>query len=396
MSAKFNSLNLGQGFPNWSPPDFVVESALQTLQDTEHGHILHQYAPVPGIRFLTEEISKTYSPLLNKKIETSNMVVMAGATESLYATFQAFVDDGDEVITFEPFFDTYLGAVKMAGGILRPIPLRLPLDKVEDLKSSDFQFDREELRKAFNEKTKLIVLNTPHNPTGKVFTYEEIEFIASLVRSHPRCIVVSDEVYEWMTYDNTPHYRIATFEGMWERSVTISSVAKTFSVTGWKMGWAIGTPQIIAAITKAHVFAVFSIATPLQDSIARALKIASETNYYEDLRVTYQRKRDFFVKALREAGLNPIVPQGSFFVLVNIKDIKLKEGQGYQTLTNLNMEVRDWRVSRWLTTDVGVTTIPCSSFYTEENRCDDYIRFAFCKTDEVLEEASKRLKERKG
>lgn len=340
---------------------------------------------------MVEAISETYSPLLKQQLTPQNIVTTCGATEALYATFQAFVDPGDEVITFEPFFDTYLGAVIMAGGKLKPIPLRLPNKNSNDLKSSDFTFDREELKQAFNEKTKLIVLNTPHNPTGKVFTLDEMEFIAQLVRDHPRCIVIADEVYEWITFDNATHHRIATLDGMWERTVTISSAAKTFSVTGWKIGWAIGSPDLIAAVTKAHVYVIFSIVTPLQDSVARSLRYALANNFYQELRESYLKKRDFLVDALRKAGLSPIVPQGSFFILVNVKDIKLRPDQGMNTITNLNMDTKDWKISRWLTTDIGVTTIPCSSFYSEENKCEDYVRFAFCKTDEILEKAAEKL-----
>lgn len=388
---------MGQGFPNWFPPDFVLNFAKESIEDKSKGASIHHYARVNGHGPLVEQLVQTYSPLLKQDLRTENVIVTDGASEALYTAIQAFVDPGDEVITFEPYFDLYEGAVIMSGGVIKPVPLYLEESKKnkDDLTSGDLVFDVEKLKSAFSDKTKVLLLNTPHNPTGKVFSKEELETIASIVKDHPRCIILSDEVYEWMVYDDAEHIRIATFDGMWERTLTISSAAKTFSVTGWKVGWAIGPQELVSALMRAHAYIVFCVNTPFQDALSKAFKHAREVNYFNTLREEYQKRRDFIIKALKEAGLKPIKPQGTFFTIADISKISLKDSEGTETITGVNMGIKDWRVSRWLTTDIGVTSIPCSVFYSEENRYDDFIRFAFCKTDDILQEASERLKKLK-
>jgi aspartate/methionine/tyrosine aminotransferase len=401
LATKFGAVNLGQGFPNWDPPDFIIKAAQVALAEqtsVPNAGKLNQYARSAGHLRLVRAIAETYSPLLNRKLTPeTDVCVSVGASEAIYLCVAAFVNPGDEVILLEPFFDIYIGAVSLCNGVARYVPLRLKTEKTganAEQKSSDWVLDESELRAAFTPKTKLIILNTPHNPLGKVFSRDELEMIARVVKEHNNCVVVSDEVYEWLTYDGVKHERIATLPGMWERTVTVSSASKTFSVTGWKIGWTIGPKELIAPIMKVQSYVCFSVATPLQEAVAVALETAPKLDYFSSLRNMYQKKRDFLVKSLRECGLNPIIPQGSFFILVDVRQISLRGNEGREkakTITGLNFHLKDWNVCRWLTTDIGVAAIPCSAFYSAEHLTTDVIRFCFCKTDETLQLAQQRL-----
>jgi aspartate/methionine/tyrosine aminotransferase len=360
---------------------------------------LNQYARSGGHMPLVNALADLYSEPLKQKLEPSNVLVTGGASEALFAAGQAFLDPGDEVILFEPFFDIYGGALSFAGAKIVPVQLHLrkpaktdPDGPEPELSSSMYQFNFDELSAAFNDKTKMIWINTPHNPTGKMFSVAELEQIASLVRKYPRVIVLSDEVYEWITFDGQVHHRFANITDMWERTLTVSSAAKTFSITGWKVGWALGPAPLIAACSRAHEYIIYCIATPLQESVAKAIRDAMAGTYFEELRLSYSRKRQIVVDALRAAGLNPIIPQGAFYVTVDVSHIELAPSDGLETLTGIQMDRKDWKIARWLTAIVGVTPIPCSAFYVPEHMDNaSILRFAFCKTEELLHEAAKRF-----
>jgi aspartate/methionine/tyrosine aminotransferase len=228
-----------------------------------------------------------------------------------------------------------------------------------------------------------------------VFTKEELEDIADVVRANKRIVVITDEVYEWITYDGAKFARFCTLPGMWDRTLCISSAGKTFSVTGWKIGWIYGPENLVNAVARCHQFVCFSVATPLQEAIAVAFEQATEGNFFQELNEMYTRKRNFLMNVLSDAGLNPITPEGSFFILTDISKVNLKEGQGQSgSLTNMFMDRKDWNFCRWLTTDFGVAAIPCSAFYltgTTEPVPTNVVRFAFCKSDEDLENARVRL-----
>jgi len=253
--------------------------------------------------------------------------------------------------------------------------------------------DLNEFEAAFNDKTRLFVINNPQNPSGKVFSRKELEEISNIVKKFPKVTVISDEVYEWMTFDGVEHIRIATLPGMWERTVTIGSSGKTFSVTGWKIGWTIGPKYIIQSIMNAHQYIPFSVSTPAQEAIAIAFEEAPKRDYFKWLKEMYQAKRDKLLVALRNAGLDPVVPKGSYFIIADLSKIKLHGDEGKQkTMTGLRFDLHDWNLCRFLTTEIGVAAIPLSAFYSEAHQTiTNYGRFCFCKTDPILDEAEKRL-----
>ncbi len=376
LANEVKAVNLGQGFPDFPAPAFILEAA----KDAIDRH-LNQYTRSAGHPRLVHALSQVYSPLFGRTIDPlTEIVVTTGATEGIFATIQALVNPGDEVILIEPFYDSYPASVIMAGGTPVYVPLRAPAGAST---AGAWTLDLDELARAFSPRTRLLILNTPHNPVGKVFTQEELQAIAELVRRH-HALVLSDEVYEWMVYPDAAHVRIATLPGMWERTVTLGSAGKTFSVTGWKIGWAIAPPHLAHAILMAHQWIPFCVATPLQEAVAVAFEQAESRGYFDELVDMYRAKRDKLVAALQAAGLPPIVPDGSYFILADTShlDVAVPPGQ-----------LRDVAVCRWLTTEVGVAAIPPSAFYSPEHKhlVAHLARFTFCKTDEALDEAARRL-----
>jgi len=389
LAIEHNAVNLGQGFPNFPAPDFVKEAAQQAIEDN-----LNQYARGAGQARLVNALAQIYGPLFNRDLNPqSEIVITTGATEGIFATMQALVDQGDEVILIEPFYDSYAPSVIMAGGTPVYVPLR---PKENPQNADDWILDMAELEAAISERTRLLIINTPQNPVGKIFSRAELQQIAALVQKHD-ILVLSDEVYEWMTYSDgertghkrVEHTRIATLPGMWERTITLGSAGKTFSVTGWKIGWAIAAEPLANAILMAHQWIPFTVATPLQEAVATALEVSPERDYFNWLSSMYQEKRDFLLTVLRDVGLSPVTPDGSYFILVNTShlDVPLEAGQR-----------RDRSVCRWFTREVGVAAIPPSPFYSPEHQylTDNLARFCFCKTDDMLQEAAARLTKRLG
>lgn len=356
-----NAVNLGQGFPDFPAPDFIKEAAREAI-----AHDINQYAPGNGRSRLRQALAQKYDAQygLNLNPDT-DIVVTVGATEAIFATMMGLVDPGDEVILIEPYFDSYVPAVTMAGGIPRFLTLRPP----------HWHIDPAELEALFSPKTKLIVINTPHNPIGKVYTREELERIAHLCQKYD-VLAVSDEVYEHLVFDGLTHLPLATLPGMAERTLTISSIGKTFSATGWKVGWVVGPAEWVTAVFRAHQFITYSGAAPLQEAAAVALEYAAQNSYYAELTALYQAKRDLLLHALREAGLQALLPQGTYFALVKIDALAF---------------ANDVAFCRYLTTDIGVAAIPPSAFYHNPADGAGLARFAFCKSDEALQEAAKRL-----
>tara|TARA_B100000609_G_scaffold199686_1_gene206514 strand:- start:16965 stop:18164 length:1200 start_codon:yes stop_codon:yes gene_type:complete len=366
LAQQHNAINLGQGFPNFDPPAFVMEAARQTLEGYQ------QYAPLGGMprlrQVLAQQAKKDWGRDVNANTE---ITVTIGATEGIYATIQALINPGDEVILIEPFYDSYPASITMAGGVPRYVPLRPTEDK-------GWSLDLDELRALITPKTRMLVLNTPHNPTGKCFTRQELQALADICIEHD-LLVLSDEVYDKLVFEGATHIPIATLDGMWERTVTLSSAGKTFSVTGWKIGWAIASPALTDAIQMAHQWIPFCGITPLQLAVAEAIEASQTNGYYDELRQLYQGKRDQLVAILREVGLDPYVPEGTYFVIGNTEKLDFDN---------------DEAACQYLTEHVGVAAIPPSHFYSDEHKhlAKHFLRFAFCKDDETIKQSAERLR----
>lgn len=382
LALEHNAVNLGQGFPNFAAPTFIKDAAVEAIRSD-----LNQYARGAGQPRLVQALAQIYSPLFNRELDPQReIVVTVGATEGIFATIQALVNPGDEVILIEPFYDSYPASVIMAGGTPVYVPLR-PAPNA--MYADEWRLDFDELAAAFSPRTRLIIINTPHNPVGKLLTRAELSRIAALAQQYD-VLVLSDEVYEWMTYPDpartVEHVRMATLPGMWERTVTLGSAGKTFSVTGWKIGWAIAPAPIAHAVLMAHQWIPFVVATPLQEAVAAAFELAPAHDYFNELSAMYRRKRDKLLGGLQAAGLRPTIPDGSYFILFDTSTLDVPVAEG---------ERRDVAVCKWLTQTVGVAAIPPSPFYSAAHKhlTDTLARFTFCKTDEMLDEAVQRLQQ---
>jgi N-succinyldiaminopimelate aminotransferase len=367
LAAKLGAVNLGQGFPDFDGPDEVKRAAIEAI---ERG--VNQYAIGAGAEDLRRAVAEHARRFYGMEVDPATMVtVTSGATEALFDAIQGLTDPGDEVILFEPFYDSYEASVVMAGAVPRFVLLRPP-----EGAHKTWWFDEEELRAAFGPKTRLVVVNTPNNPTGKVYTRAELELIRDLCEQRD-AVVLSDEVYEHLVYAPSRHLRPATVPGLWDRTVTVSSAGKTFGFTGWKVGWAIAPPPLRNAVQAAHQFVTFATAAPLQAAAARALMLPDA--YFTGLEADYRRKRDLLVHALINAGLRTLPTEGTYFTMVEIPP-----EAGFDD---------DDAFCRWLTSEVGVAAIPPSVFYGAEHRHHGrrLARFAFCKRDETLRLAAERI-----
>jgi N-succinyldiaminopimelate aminotransferase len=356
LAVATDSINLGQGFPDTDGPADVLAAAAQAIMTGGY----NQYPPgIPELRrAIAEHQQRFYGLAFDADTE---ILVTAGATEAIAATLLALVEAGDEVVLFEPYYDSYAACIALAGGQRRVVPL------VRDGQS--WTFDPADLRAAVTPRTKAILLNTPHNPTGKVFTRPELTEIAE-VAQHNDLIVITDEVYEHLVYDGV-HIPMASLPGMRERTVTISSAGKTFSVTGWKIGWVCAPPALTAAVRGVKQFLTYVSGGPFQAAIASALPMPD--SFYDSAAATLKRQRDRLSEGLRELGFDVVVPQASYFATVQIEAI----GDDF---------------CRRLPIEHGVVAIPSAVFY-DSDLGDHYVRLAFCKRPDVLDEALRRLKE---
>ena len=324
-------------------------------------------------------------------------MVTAGATEALYASFQAFVNPGDEVILMEPFYDAYEAQVQMAGGIPKYVPLRVKSEPSNPPTSDDWKIDLTELEDQITPQTKAIVINNPHNPLGKVWTRMELESISKLAIKH-NLIVISDEVYEHLVFSDSPagqdHIRIATLDGMWDRTVTVCSAGKTFSVTGWKIGWVVASPRICKSISMAHQWIPFCVSTPLQVAVAKAFDHCRSNNYLKEFTAMFEDKRNRLYKGLKSAGFEPTLPHGGYFIMADTSMItpqNLSTNPPEDNITGITRH--DYDVCRYLARVARVVAIPPSAFYCEEDGDlpANYARFAFCKEDEAIRKACENL-----
>ncbi len=375
-AAKYNAVNLGQGFPDFPAPENIKRVAMEAIAED-----FNQYAITWGVKSFRDAIAEKSRWFLGLDVDPeTEITVTCGSTEGMIAGMMATVDAGEEVVVFEPFYENYAPDAILSDAKPRHVPLRNTSD--------GWQFEKDELRAAFNEKTKAIIICNPNNPTGKVFSMEEMQFIADLCKEFD-AICYTDEIYEHIIYDSKfqipdsklkepKHICMATLDGMRERTVVVNSLSKTYSVTGWRVGYCIAPPDITSAIRKVHDFLTVGAAHPLQ--IAGAYALLLPPSYYVELQKEYQRKRDFIVPVLQNAGFKCSAPEGAYYIMTDISDFGFKN---------------DIEFTRYLIQEIGVAVVPGSSFYHDKSLGAQQVRFCFCKKDETLEAAAEKLQKLK-
>jgi N-succinyldiaminopimelate aminotransferase len=361
LAVRTGSLNLGQGFPDRDGPAGAVEAAVEALRAGRN-----QYPPGPGFPELREAVADHQARHYGLDLDpASEVVVTAGATEAIAAAVLALVNPGDEMVVLEPYYDSYVACIEMAGGVRRPVTLRAP----------DFRLDVEALRAAVTPHTTSILLNSPHNPTGAVLNRDELQAVADVAIEHD-LVVVTDEVYEHLLFDGRAHVPICTLPGMWDRTVTISSAGKTFSFTGWKVGWVTGPADLVATVMAAKQWLTFSNAAPLQPAVAYAL--TRESGFYDDLAKELQAKRDLLVEGLRTLDLEVYEPEATYFVTTDVRAYGHDDGMAFCLA---------------LPERAGVVAIPSQVFYDDPDEGRHKVRWAFCKDTSVVEEGVRRLQQ---
>ncbi|KAM9206290.1 kynurenine--oxoglutarate transaminase 1 isoform 2-T2 [Dugong dugon] len=400
LTSENETVNLGQGFPDFAPPDFAMEA----FQHAVSGDVmLNQYTKAFGYPPLTKVLADFFGKLLGQEMEPlKNVLVTVGAYGALFTAFQALVDEGDEVIIIEPYFDCYEPMTLMAGGRPVFVPLK-PVRMLSGLQSpsqdgeldysSSWQLDPTELASKFTSRTKALVLNTPSNPLGKVFSKAELELMASLCQQHD-VVCISDEVYQWLVFDGNQHISIASLPGMWERTLTIGSAGKTFSATGWKVGWVLGPDQLMKHLRTVHQNSVFHCPTQAQAAVAWSFEreqqhFGQPSSYFVQLLQATQHKRDHVTRSLQSVGLRPVIPQGSYFLITDISDFKSK----MPNLPGAEDEAYDRRFVKWMIKNKGLSAIPVSIFCSvpHQKHFDHYIRFCFIKDEATLQAMDKKL-----
>lgn len=356
---KQGAINLGQGAPDFDGPEWLKDKVRNCF---ELG--MNQYAPAMGVLNLRESLGQVYKEFYDLDYNPQTQInITCGATEAIFSSILALINPGDEVIVFEPFYDSYVASIKIAGGMPVPVTLKKP----------KFELDFEQLNDAVSGKTKLLIINTPHNPSGKIFSEEQMLELAKFCQKND-LVVLSDEVYEHLVFDGKKHRPTASYPGMKDRTVTISSSGKTFGMTGWKIGWLASSEELVKNIGLLHQFNTFSIATPFQFAIADALKKLNE--YLPEFRADYTRKRDILFSGLEQAGLCPIKPDGTYFIFGDITNQKAKDDIDF--CMNL---IRTKKVA----------AIPPSAFYLKSDEGTKLVRYCFAKEDETLHSAIKNL-----
>jgi len=406
LNAKHNTCNLGQGFPDMkhhSPPASVKAALAEVIAGDNL--FFHQYTRSYGHPRLVNALAKLYGQLLRRPIDPmTDVLITVGAYGSLHAAVNGLVQPGDEVIIIEPFFDCYEPFVRIAGGTPVFIPLRPRegADTTKPLSSADWVLDPAELASKFSSKTRMIMVNTPHNPVGKIFSEAELKMIADLCVKHD-ALYLSDEVYEHLVYRGSQHIRVATLPGMWERTITVGSAGKTFSCTGWKLGWSIGPANLLTCLQTVHQNTVYTCPTPIQEAVAIGFeqemeKMGTDECYFQSLPMELESKRDKLAQVLTETGFLPFIPEGGYFMMADVSKLPpsiaeeiMKEGEDAG-------DPFDFRFSKWLIRNHKLGTIPSSAFYSHQHKHlgQNVIRFCFIKEDSSLDRAAQILREMNG
>jgi len=373
LALKHNAVNLSQGFPDFAAPAEVKEAARQPISDD-----INQYAITLGAKALRDAIVEKFERTQGIRVDPEREItICCGSTEAMMSAMMAIINPGDEIVVFEHYYENYGPDAILSGATPRFVKMKPP--KTEN---DVWSYDENELAAAFGPKTKGVILNTPNNPTGKVFTRAELEFIRDLcVRWNAYC--VTDEIYEHILYDGTEHITMAGIDGMRERTIVINGMSKTYSVTGWRVGWAIAPPETTAAIRKVHDFLTVGAAAPLQQAGAAALK--SPQAYYDKLAVAYAEKRARLLKILTTAGFTIYRPRGAYYIMTDISAFPDPDPKRFAAPT------RDVRFAKYLVEEIGVATVPGSSFYNNPQDGATQVRFTFCKKEQTLAAAEARL-----
>jgi N-succinyldiaminopimelate aminotransferase len=360
LAVRTGSVNLGQGFPDVDGPPAVIARAVEALQG---GH--NQYAPGTGIPPLREAIARHQARHYGLDLDPERQVcVTTGCTEGVAAALLGLVDEGDEVVVLEPYYDSYVAMIQMAGGVRRPVTLRWP----------DFRLDVDELRAAVGPRTRFVLLNSPHNPTGTVLTRDELQAVADLAIEHD-LVVITDEVYEHLVFDAHEHIPLATLPGMFERTLSLSSAGKSYSFTGWKVGWATGPAELVGAVLAAKQWLTFTSGAPLQPAVAHALD--DEPDFPRELAADLQKRRDLLCSGLADVGLDVRAPEGTYFALTDVSDLGWEDGLSFCLA---------------LPERAGVVAIPTQGFH-DSDAGRHLVRWAFCKDPSVIEDGVRRLRD---
>ena len=360
----YGAINLAQGFPDFPAPKEIKRAAQEAIAAD-----INQYAITWGAKSLRQAITVKMKEWQGLRIDPeAEITVCCGSTEAMIASLLAITNAGDEIVVFEPFYENYGPDAILSGARPRFVTLHPPAKP-----EGEWCFDERELRAAFGPHTKAIILNTPNNPTGKVFTRAELEFVRDLCLEFG-ALAITDEIYEHILYDEAEHISIATLDGMRERTITINGMSKTYSVTGWRVGWAVASPALTSAIRKVHDFLTVGAPAPLQEAGATALSLPH--TYYDALAAAYRARRDRLLPALRQAGFKTFVPSGAYYIMADIDEFGFAD---------------DVSFAQHLVKEIGVASVPGSSFYSRPELGAHQVRFAFCKTDATLDEAARRL-----
>ena len=367
LAMQHNAVNLSQGFPDFAAPEQIKEAARQAISDD-----INQYAITWGAKSLRDAVVEKFARTQNIRYDPEREItICCGSTEAMMSSMMAIINPGDEIVVFEPFYENYGPDAILSGASPRFVKLQPP----------DWTFDERELSAAFGPRTKAIIVNTPNNPTGKVFSRRELEFIRDLcLRWNAYCI--TDEIYEHILYDGTEHLSMAQIDGMRDHTIVINGMSKTYSVTGWRVGWALAPPEATQSIRKVHDFLTVGAAAPLQQAGALALK--SPQSYYDTLAVTYEKKRARLLSILEKSGFTVYKPRGAYYIMTDISRFKFDEKK-YPAAS------RDVSFAKYLVENIGVACVPGSSFYNDSQDGSSQVRFTFCKKEETLAAAEARF-----
>lgn len=385
-------VNLGQGFFSYRPPDFAIKGVENALEIPQY----NQYAPAKGNPNLLNQISKHYSKAFGRDVSVDEVAITTGANEGIFSVFFGFLTPGDEVVVFEPFFDQYVPNIEMTGAKIKYVNLKYPEKfNSETVSGNDWEIDWEALEAAISSKTKLIIINTPHNPIGKVFTVEELVRLGKLIIDN-NLLLVSDEVYDNLYFtDKFPRpAALKELPELAERTFTVGSAGKSFAATGWRIGYVHGPANLIKYVTAAHTRICFSTPAPLQEAVAHAYIEAEKIDYFEVTRQQYIKKYEIFTKVFDDLGFPYTTAQGGYFLLVNL--LKIKVPEDYQFPEAISARTLDFKLAYWLIKEIGVVGIPPTEFlypaHREGNGLEKCLRFAVCKDDKILEDAVARLR----